>query len=156
MHIISIANQKGGVGKSTLASLFAYFLADKKSARVLAVDLDSQRNLSHTLRQYGLDLPTTALFADTRIALPAIRKNIALIHATPQLANLERASHEEANRRVQTFAAQLETMQDEFEYCLLDPPPTLGIRPRFTTFSRTTRTMSCRSRSQPVLPYRAL
>src|SRR6266850_150606 len=64
MHIISIANQKGGVGKSTLSSLFAYFLADKKSARVLAVDLDSQRNLSHTLRQCGIEIPTTALFAD--------------------------------------------------------------------------------------------
>ena len=128
MHIISIANQKGGVGKSTLSSLFAYYLADKKSARVLAVDLDSQRNLSHTLRQCGVDIPTTALFADERIALPAARKNIALIHATPQLANLERASAEEANRRVQTFAAHLEAMQEEFDYCLLDPPPTLGIR----------------------------
>jgi chromosome partitioning protein len=128
MHIISIANQKGGVGKSTLSSLFAYYLADKKSARVLAVDLDSQRNLSHTLRQCGIDIPTTALFADARIELPAVRKNIALIHATPQLANLERASAEDANRRVQTFAAHLESMQEEFDYCLLDPPPTLGIR----------------------------
>jgi len=82
MHIISFANQKGGVGKSTLASLFAYFLADKKSARVLAVDLDSQRNLSHTLRQCGIDIPTMALFADARLTLPAVRKNIALIHAT--------------------------------------------------------------------------
>ena len=128
MHIISIANQKGGVGKSTLSSLFAYYLADKQSARVLAVDLDSQRNLSHTLRQYGIDIPTTALFADARITLPGVRKNIALIHATPQLANLERASAEEANRCVQTFAAHLETMQEDFDYCLLDPPPTLGIR----------------------------
>ena len=128
MHIISIANQKGGVGKSTLSSLFAYFLADKKSARVLAVDLDSQRNLSYTLRQCGIEIPTTALFADECIELPAVRKNIALIHATPQLANLERASAEEANRRVQTFAAHLEAMQEEFDYCLLDPPPTLGIR----------------------------
>jgi chromosome partitioning protein len=72
MHIMSIANQKGGVGKSTLSSLFAYFLADKKSAWVLAVDLDSQRNLSHTLRQCGIDIPTTALFADARIELPAV------------------------------------------------------------------------------------
>ena len=128
MQIVSIANQKGGVGKSTLSSLLAYYLADKKSARVLAIDLDSQRNLSHTLRQCGMEIPTTALFADSRIALPAMRKSIALIHATPQLANLERASAEEAHRRVQTFAAHLETMQDEFDYCLLDPPPTLGIR----------------------------
>jgi chromosome partitioning protein len=128
MQIISIANQKGGVGKTTLSSLFAYFLADRRSARVLAVDLDSQRNLSHTLRQCGMDIPTTALFADTPITLPAVRKNIALIQATPQLANLERANADEANRRVQTFAAHLESMQDEFDYCLLDPPPTLGIR----------------------------
>src|SRR5271154_5984796 len=128
MQIISIANQKGGVGKSTLSSLFAYYLAEKKSARVLAVDLDSQRNLSHTLRQCGIDIPTTALFADSRVELPAVRKNIALIHATPQLANLERATATEANRRVQTFAAQLEAISGEFDYCLLDPPPTLGIR----------------------------
>ncbi len=127
MQIISIANQKGGVGKSTLSSLFAYFLADRRGARVLAVDLDSQRNLSHTLRQCRMDIPTTALFADAPIALPAVRKNIALIHATPQLANLERASAEVANRLVQTFAAHLDAMQQEFDYCLLDPPPTLGI-----------------------------
>ena len=128
MQIISIANQKGGVGKTTLSSLFAYFLADRRDARVLAVDLDSQRNLSHTLRQCVIDIPTTALFNDAMIALPAVRKSIALIHATPQLANLERASAEEANRRVQTFAAQLDAMQQDFDYCLLDPPPTLGIR----------------------------
>jgi chromosome partitioning protein len=128
MQVISIANQKGGVGKTTFSSLFAYFLADRRDARVLAVDLDSQRNLSHTLRQYGIDIPTTALFADHPVAVPAVRKNIALIHATPQLANLERASPEDANRRVQTFAAQLESLQHEFDYCLLDPPSTLGVR----------------------------
>ena len=128
MKIISIANQKGGVGKSTLTSLLAYYLADKKSARVLAIDLDSQRNLSQTLRQCGMEIPTTALFADVPLTLPTMRKQIALIHATSQLANLERASAEDANRRVQTFAAHLESLRDQFDYCLLDPPPTLGIR----------------------------
>jgi len=128
MRIISIANQKGGVGKSTLSSLLAFYLADKQSARVVAVDLDSQRNMSHTLRQFAMEIPTTSLFDDKAIELPQVRKSIALIHGTPQLANLERATATEANRRVQTFAAQLEAMSGEFDYCLLDPPPTLGVR----------------------------
>jgi chromosome partitioning protein len=128
MHVISIANQKGGVGKSTLASLLAFYLADKQASRVLVVDLDSQRNISHTLRQFAFGVPTTSLFDDEPVALPQVRKSIALIHGTPQLANLERATAGEANRRVQTFAAQLEAISGEFDYCLLDPPPTLGIR----------------------------
>jgi chromosome partitioning protein len=48
MHVICVANQKGGVGKSTLSSLLAFYLCDKQGARVLAIDLDNQRNLSHT------------------------------------------------------------------------------------------------------------
>lgn len=128
MQIITIANQKGGVGKTTLSSLLAYYLVDKRSARVLAIDLDSQRNLSHTLRQCRVEIPTTALFADAPIQLPTVRNRLTLIHATPQLANWERASPEEANSRVQRFAAHLEALQDEFDYCVIDPPPTLGIR----------------------------
>jgi chromosome partitioning protein len=128
MRILTFANQKGGVGKSTATSLFAYYLADKHAARVLAIDLDSQRNMSHTLRPFGLDIPTTALFDDEPVHLPAVRKGISLIHGTPQLANLERATEQEASRRVQIFAAHLDAFDDEFDYCLLDPPPTLGIR----------------------------
>lgn len=84
--------------------------------------------MSHTLRQFGMEIPTTALFEDQPIKLPEVRKSISLIHGTPQLANLERATGEEAHRRVRTFAAQLESMSAQFDYCLLDPPPTLGVR----------------------------
>jgi chromosome partitioning protein len=73
-------------------------------------------------------MATTSLFDDELIELPQVRKSIALIHGTPQLANLERATAGEANRRVQTLAAQLEAIGGEFDYCLLEAPPTLGIR----------------------------
>jgi len=128
MHIISIVNQKGGVGKTTLSSLLAFYLLDKRGARVLAVDLDSQRNFSHTLRQFAVNIPTTALFDDPWVKLPEVRQGITLIHGSPHLANLERATAAEAHRRVRSFAAQLATLRGSFDYCLLDPPPTLGIR----------------------------
>jgi chromosome partitioning protein len=128
MQVISIANQKGGVGKSTLSCLLAFYLADREKARVAAIDLDNQRNLSLTLRQFGVEVPTTSFFEDTPLNLPKVRKQITLFHGTPQLANLERANAAEANRRVQTFAAHIEAIKEEFDYCLLDPPPTLGVR----------------------------
>ena len=128
MRIISIANQKGGVGKTTLTSLLAFYLADKRRARVLAVDLDSQRNLTHTLRRFAAGIPTTALFEGSPVALPANGEAITLVHGTAALANLERATAAEAHARVQRFGAQLRALDGSFDYCLLDPPPTLGIR----------------------------
>ena len=128
MQVISIVNQKGGVGKTTLSSLLAFYLLDKRAARVLAIDLDSQRNLSQTLRQFRVEIPTTALFDERCVSLPDVRQGITLIHGTPQLANLERATAAEANRRVQIFAAHLRALGGQFDYCVLDPPPTLGIR----------------------------
>jgi chromosome partitioning protein len=128
MQIISIVNQKGGVGKSTLSSLLAFYLVDKRAAHVLAVDLDSQRNFSHTLRQYAIDVPTAALFEDSPVVMPAPRPGVTLIHGTPQLANVERATAAEANRRVQRFVAHLKACGAQFDFCLLDPPPTLGVR----------------------------
>lgn len=128
MQVLSIANQKGGVGKTTLSCLLALYLAEKRKARVAVVDVDNQRNLSHTMRQYAIDLPSTALFQDCAITLPAVRKPITLLHGTPQLANLERATAQEAQRRVRTFAAHIEGLKGDFDYCLIDPPPTLGVR----------------------------
>lgn len=128
MQILAIANQKGGVGKTTLSCLLAFYLADKHHARVAAIDVDNQRNLSHTLRQYQLGIASTALFDDAAIEMPLARKSIALFHATPQLANLERATSREATQLVRIFAAQVEALDQHFDYCVIDPPPTLGVR----------------------------
>ena len=128
MQIISIVNQKGGVGKTTLSCLLAFYLSDKRGARVLAVDLDSQRNLSHTLQAYQVGIPTTALFEESALDMPSNQPLITLLHGTAQLANLERATSAEANRRVRCFGEQLRELDEEFDFCLLDPAPTLGIR----------------------------
>jgi chromosome partitioning protein len=127
MQVISLANQKGGVGKTTLSCLLAFYLSDKLGARVLAVDLDNQRNLSHTLADFASGVPTTALFEASPVQL-AIDASLILIAGTPQLANLERATAEEAKRRVRQFSVQLQALSARFDYCVLDPPPTLGIR----------------------------
>ena len=49
---ITIANEKGGVGKTTTAQHLAIGLA-KRGFKVLAIDLDSQRNLSSTFGDMG-------------------------------------------------------------------------------------------------------
>ena len=54
VHTVVITNQKGGVGKSTIGALFAWWLKEKGRARVAALDLDSQKNLTRTLSEASL------------------------------------------------------------------------------------------------------
>jgi len=50
---VCVINLKGGVGKSTIATLLARRAYTERSLDVLAVDLDSQANLSTLIRNYG-------------------------------------------------------------------------------------------------------
>ena len=126
MIVLTLANQKGGVGKTTLTCLLAYYLAHKQNARVAAIDVDNQRNLSHTLRQYALGVSSLALFGDTPLNLPPTRPPITLFEASAKLADVEREA--DPRRRLQTFTRQVRSLESHFDYCLIDPPPTLGIR----------------------------
>lgn len=128
MQTLTIANEKGGVGKTTLSCLLAFYLAEKRGGRVAAIDVDGQGNLSHTLRQYRIEVPATALFQDEPIALPAVRKTIAVFPATPKLKNLEIGTEQVQHQRVRTFMAQVDALSEHFDYCLIDPPPTAGMR----------------------------
>ena len=128
MQVIAIANQKGGVGKTTLACLLAFYLAEKRKSRVLAIDLDSQANLSTTLREFRLEVPTGALFMDAPVPVPAVRPSIALVHGTSALADLEQGLGAEQRRRVRTFVAQLAALGAQFDHCVIDSPPTAGLR----------------------------
>ena len=61
MKTLTVANHKGGVGKTTLVVHLAHFAAEQ-GLRVLVVDLDGQCNASSSLREYATGLQATQLF----------------------------------------------------------------------------------------------
>ncbi len=138
MRIWAVANQKGGVGKTTTTVALAGLLAER-GARVLLVDLDPHGSLTSYFRYNPEDIPTSAfnLFAENmltsadevkRLLVPAgtadsPSQNVQLLAASPALATVERRALQGTGVRVSKALALL---WDDFDYALLDTPPVLG------------------------------
>ena len=92
MTSLVFSNQKGGVGKSTMAVLFAHWLADKGGASVCVVDLDSQCNCSRSLARFGGAAEAAALFgAEPMLIHAPAPSSITLLKGSKRLADLELA-----------------------------------------------------------------
>lgn len=124
--VITVANQKGGVAKTTTTGALAAGLT-RRGYKVLAVDLDAQGNLSDSV---GVDeqKPTTyELMKGTVAAQDAIQQGKAF-QIIPSNLSLASADMEftQTGREYKLRKALLPLME-EYDYIIIDTPPTLGI-----------------------------
>ena len=125
-RIISVANHKGGVGKTTTVASVGSILASKGKT-VLMIDLDAQANLSSSLLKGEPDETIyPALLGKCDLPVIPIGESLFLVPASLQLAmaDLELAS---TMARERILEGLLEKVKDKFDYILIDCPPSLGL-----------------------------
>ncbi len=143
MEVITVANNKGGVGKTMQCYQLACHLA-YRGHKVLVVDLDSQANLSTTFNVHvQRTLIPEWLIGDVsyeEILIPSegkgdIHELITLIPSSRHLANLsklmilsETEIRKDAGRKERLLRIRLKEIEEneEFDYVVIDTPPMLG------------------------------
>jgi chromosome partitioning protein len=128
--VISVANQKGGVGKTTTAVNLSTILA-KRGKKVLLIDTDPQGNATSglgvtkqvELSVYDILIGETEFeetLQDTTIKnLKVCPSNISLAGAEVQLVSMM--------SREQRLKGKLDVIKDKFDYIIIDCPPSLGL-----------------------------
>lgn len=128
---VALANQKGGVGKTTTAVNTAVILASQ-GHRILLVDLDPQGNATSSL---GID-KADVLYTTYDVLVDALplgqavtvtdRRNLDLVPATGSLAGAEVDLVELSNRE-QRLGRALDAVKERYQLILIDCPPSLGL-----------------------------
>jgi len=131
-RVIAIANQKGGVGKTTTAVNLAASLAAAEQ-RTLLVDGDPQGNATSGVGVQPDQIRTTiydVLIGDRSIEDATIRqvhfRHLDVVPATPDLAGAEVELVERPNRE-RLFRTAISAVQSNYDFVLIDCPPSLGL-----------------------------
>jgi chromosome partitioning protein len=132
-RIIAVANQKGGVAKTTTAINLAASLA-MAGQRILLVDVDPQANLTSGIGLKGRAAPAGTVYDAITVDGPAPESfvlattidRLALVPADRNLtgAEIELVSLPERERRLRRF---VDALRQHYDYIFIDTPPSLGL-----------------------------
>ena len=130
-YVLTLANQKGGVGKTTTAVNLAAFLGKKKK-KVLVIDLDPQGNATSGLGIDKSELDTTiydVLVNDEPMADSIWESSANNVSIVPTNINLAGAEIELVNvmSRENVLKEALKPVKDDYDYIIIDCPPSLSI-----------------------------
>lgn len=129
-RVISIANQKGGVGKTTTSINISTILA-KKGKRVLLIDADPQGNATSGI---GIDKKTDksiydVIIEETKIEEVVLETQVKNLKICPSNINLAGAEVELVSMmsREYRLKERIEEEKENYDYIIIDCPPSLGL-----------------------------
>lgn len=129
--VISVTNQKGGVGKTTTAVNLAYYIA-KAGKKTLLIDFDPQGNATSGLGINKQDLKLTMadvvmeLATLDQVIMPMPFKNLFLAPSTPHLADTE-VQLAQADKRFSRLKNAIESNTSNYDIIIVDNPPSLSL-----------------------------
>ena len=136
MQIISVINQKGGVGKTTTVINLAAGLA-KQEKKILVIDLDPQGNATTGLGLSNIENSSDTIYGvlnGTKTISEVIKKtqfkNLDIITSNVDLSGLEIETADDGNRAFLLklkLTAHLNTYRASYDYILIDCPPSLTL-----------------------------